>query len=634
MNIHEILLKYWGYSAFRPLQEDIIQSVLDGKDTLALLPTGGGKSLTFQVPAMAKEGICIVISPLISLMKDQVDNLKKKGINAGAIYSGMHKDEINLVLNNSRSGYNKLLYISPERLTTTIMRESIKRMKVNLLAIDEAHCISQWGYDFRPPYLRISEIREYLPGTPFLALTATATPIVVDDIVKKLQLKNASVFRKSFERKNLTYFVFHEEDKRRRILKIISKVNGAGIIYVRNRRQTKLMSDFLVKNGVPSTFYHAGLDTPERDKRQTAWMKEEKRVIVATNAFGMGIDKPNVRFVIHIDLPDSIEAYFQEAGRAGRDEKDAFAVLLYEKADVIDSRHNLASSYPEMKTIKDIYQALGNYLNIPVGSGRDSSSEFDISDFSSQYRFSPVIVYNTLKFLEKEGYIILNEAIHSPSRLFIKAGKEELYRFQVENVIFDPFLKTILRSYGGIFTEFVNIREEDLAKRCNMPPGEVKDNLKNLHQRGIVDYVPRPDKPRIIYAEDRMDARDLTLSAGNFSNRLKDASARLEAVISYAEKNHICRSEQLLRYFGEKNAARCGKCDVCIEANKAGLDDREFESLLKLIRPLLQTKPCDLNEISLSCAPVHEDKVLKAIQWLMDHEKIAMTSDRKYFWKE
>ncbi|HSN50872.1 MAG TPA: ATP-dependent DNA helicase RecQ, partial [Bacteroidales bacterium] len=498
MNIHQILQKYWGYPAFRPLQEDIIQSVLDGNDTLALLPTGGGKSLTFQVPAMAQEGICIVISPLISLMKDQVDNLKKKGINAAAIYSGMHQDEIDIALNNSRFGHNKLLYVSPERLTTPKMRDALKRMKVNLLAVDEAHCISQWGYDFRPPYLQIAEIREFLPGVPILALTATATPQVIEDIQDKLKFRKQNLFQKSFERKNLTYFVFHEEDKRHRILKIIEKVKGAGIIYVRNRRQTKEISDFLVKNGIPATFYHAGLDTPERDKRQTAWMKEEKRVIVATNAFGMGIDKPNVRFVIHIDIADSIEAYFQEAGRAGRDEKESFAVLLYEKSNILDARHNLSSAYPEIKLIRDIYQALGNYLKIPVGSGRDSSSDFDLADFSAQYRFSPIIVYNALKFLEKEGYLILNEAIHGPSRIFIKADKESLYRFQVENASFDPFIKTLLRSYAGILTEFSSIREEELAKRSNLSKEQVIDLLGKLHKREVLDYVPRAESPRII----------------------------------------------------------------------------------------------------------------------------------------
>ncbi len=634
MNIHQILQKYWGYPAFRPLQEDIIQSVLDGNDTLALLPTGGGKSLTFQVPAMANEGICIVISPLISLMKDQVDNLKKRGINAGAIYSGMHQDEIDIVLNNCRFGHNKLLYVSPERLTTPKMRDALKRFKVNLLAVDEAHCISQWGYDFRPPYLQIAEIREFLPGTPILALTATATSQVIEDIQVRLKFKKKNLFQKSFERKNLTYFVFHEEDKHRRILKIIEKVKGAGIIYVRNRRQTKEISDFLVKNNISSTFYHAGLDTPERDKRQNAWMKEEKRVIVATNAFGMGIDKPNVRFVIHIDLPDSIEAYFQEAGRAGRDEKESFAVLLIEKANILDARHNLTITYPDIKLIKDIYQALGNYLQIPVGSGRDSASDFDLSDFSAQYKFSPIIVYNALKLMEKEGYLILNEAIHAPSRIFIKADKESLYRFQVENVAFDPFIKTLLRSYAGILTEFSTIREEELAKRSNLSKEQVTEMLFKLQKREVLDYIPRTESPRIIFSEERLDAKDLMLSPVNYGERFREATRRLEAVIAYAETAHICRSEQLLRYFGESEPTRCGKCDVCIERNKIELNDLEFENVQKQIMPLLQRKPCDLEELVAAAAPLHEDKIIHAIQWLMDHEKIGMNSERKYFRKE
>ncbi|MGE5423737.1 MAG: RecQ family ATP-dependent DNA helicase, partial [Syntrophothermus sp.] len=513
-NIQQILLKYWGYSSFRPLQEEIILSVLEGKDTLALLPTGGGKSITFQVPAMATEGVCLVISPLISLMKDQIDNLKKKGINAAAIYSGMHQNEISLTLNDARFGHLNLLYVSPERLTSIKMQDALRRMKVSLIAVDEAHCISQWGYDFRPPYLKIAEIRQYLPGVPILALTATATPKVVEDIQQKLKFKQPNVFQKSFERKNLTYYVFHEEDKRRRILNIISKMKGIGVIYVRNRRETKAISDFLVKNRIASTCYHAGLAAPEREKRQNEWMREEKKVMVATNAFGMGIDKPNVRFVIHIDLPDSLEAYFQEAGRAGRDEKPAVAVLLYEQKDIIDVRENLEKQYPELKLIRNIYQALGNYLSIPVGNGKDFSIPFDLQDFAAQYKFQAVIVYNALKLLEKEGFLMLNEAIHQPSRIFIKTDKSSLYQFQVENPSLDPFIKTLLRSYAGIFTQFVSISEEELGRRNNLSAEKTAELLFLLQKRGILDYDQRSELPRIIFTEDRVEARDLTLSAG------------------------------------------------------------------------------------------------------------------------
>ena len=633
MTIHQILLKYWGYSSFRPLQEEIIQSVLNGRDTLALLPTGGGKSITFQVPAMAMDGLCLVITPLISLMQDQVGNLKKKGIRAAAIHSGMYAAEIDTALNNCRYGDNKLLYVSPERLTTDKMRDALKRIKVNLIAVDESHCVSQWGYDFRPPYLRIAEIRELLPSVPILALTATATPEVVVDIQSKLHFRSPNVFRKSFERKNITYFVFKEEDKHRRILNIIRKVKGPGIIYVRNRRQTKEIAEYLTRQGISATWYHAGLDPKERQKNQQAWIKETKQVIVATNAFGMGIDKPNVRFVIHIDLPDSIEAYFQEAGRAGRDEKPAFAVLLYEQADIIELRKNLDATYPELQKIKDIYQALGNYLKIPVGNGKDFMTEFDIGDFSENYNFPPIISYNALKFLEKEGFILLSEAVHTPSRVFIKTDKESLYRFQVENEFFDPFIKTLLRSYSGIFSKFSPIREEDIAKRTSLPVDKVIEILVRLSKLQVIDYIPRTENPRLIFTEDRIESKDLTLSPGYYKDRFLAAQKRIDAMIRYAESTHKCRSQALLTYFGESEARRCGKCDVCIQRNKIELTDLEFNSILKDIKPILQTKPCSMVELVEMVTSVSEDKVIRAIQWLLDNEKIEMTKDRQYIWR-
>ena len=616
------------------MQEEIIQSVLDGKDTLALLPTGGGKSITFQVPAMAKEGLCLVITPLISLMQDQVENLKKKSIRAGALHSGMYPAEMDTVLHNCRYGDNKLLYVSPERLTTEKFKDALRRMKVSLIAVDEAHCISQWGYDFRPPYLRIAEIREHLPNVPLLALTATATSEVIRDIQDKLHFPVQNVFRKSFERKNITYFVFKEEDKLRRILNIIKKVKGTGIIYLRSRRQTKEIAEFLTKQGIPAIHYHAGLDQKAREKNQQAWMRETKQVIVATNAFGMGIDKPNVRFVIHANLPDSLEAYFQEAGRAGRDEKRSYAVLLYEQADILEAQKNLDASFPELQKIRDIYQALGNYLKIPVGSGKDYMADFDISAFSEQYNFPSVIVYNSLRLLEKEGYLVLGEAVHSPSRIFIKTDKESLYRFQVENVFFDPFIKTLLRSYSGILTEFTSIREEEIAKRINLTTDKVTEFLVMLSKHQVLDYIPRTDNPRIIFTENRIETKDLSLSPEHYKLRLHEARKRMEAMIRYAESTHKCRSQALLNYFGETEARRCGKCDVCIERNKIELTDLEFNSILKDIKPLLKTKPCSLEELVLSASASGEDKVLRAIQWLFDNEKIAMNAERKYYWTD
>ncbi|HTX88989.1 MAG TPA: RecQ family ATP-dependent DNA helicase [Bacteroidales bacterium] len=634
MTLQQILLKYWGYPTFRTLQEEIIRSVLNGNDTLALLPTGGGKSLTFQVPALAQDGLCLVISPLISLMKDQVDHLKKRGIKAGAIYSGMHADEVDLVINNSRNGENKLLYVSPERLGMTKFRDALRKMKVSLIAVDEAHCISQWGYDFRPPYLRIAEIREHLPGVPLLALTATATPRVIEDIQDKLSFRRKNVFRKSFERKNLTYFVFEEEDKNRRILNIIQRVKGPGIIYARNRKQTKEIAGFLEKQKIRATYYHAGLGFRERTKNQNAWMTEEKPVMVATNAFGMGIDKPNVRFVIHVDLPDSLEAYFQEAGRAGRDEKRSYAVLLYEKSDILDAKRLLEIGYPEISVIRAVYQSLGNYFRLPLGSGRDASFSFDLGDFckACHNKFSSAVAFNSLKLLEKEGYLLLGEAVHTPSRIFIKADSETLYRFQVEQAFYDPFLKVILRSYSGVFSEFVTVSEEEIARRSGLTPDKVTEMLTKLQKLGILDYLPRTESPQLTYIEDRVDAKDVILSAATYKDRMREAAARLEAVIGYAASKNTCRSQALLAYFGEYEAARCGKCDVCIDRNKAELSELEMNAILDRIKPLLRSKPCTLEEMVAAAGPVAEDKVLHAIRWLTDTGKIKISGSNQYTW--
>lgn len=633
MTLQQILIQYWGYSSFRPLQEEIMRSVLEGRDTLALLPTGGGKSLCFQVPALALDGVCLVITPLIALMKDQVDNLKKRGIPAAAIHSGMHRDEIDIILGNCRFGKTKLLYISPERLTTEKMRESLRRMKVNLLVVDEAHCISQWGYDFRPPYLQIANIRQFLPGIPVLALTATATPRVVKDIQKKLEFKKENLFQKSFERKNLTYLVIKEEDKLNRLLKIVNKVSGSGIIYVRNRRQTKEIAGFLQKNRISTDFYHAGLDPKIRDQRQAAWINEEKRVMVCTNAFGMGIDKPNVRLVVHFDLPDSVEAYFQEAGRAGRDEKQAYAVLLFENADLINARHNLDVSFPELAIIRSVYQAMGNFFQIPVGSGKESQHDFDLTAFAEQYNLQPVIVINSLKFLEKEGLLMLNEAFQNPSRVHIKADKETLYRFQVEHEAFDHFIKTMLRSYSGILSDFIRISETELARRADLLPETVVENLRRLAKLQILDYIPQTDKPQVIYLQERFDTHDLFISPENYRDRLKDAEKRIEAMIRYATSTNKCRSKALLTYFGECQSKRCGKCDVCIERNKISLNEMELDTIISRIKPLLKTRAYTLEEIIEAAEPLDEDKVIRAIQWLVDNEHIRVDEDQKYRWR-
>lgn len=423
MNIHNILAKYWGYHSFRPLQEEIITSVLQGNDTLALLPTGGGKSVCFQVPALVQEGVCIVISPLIALMKDQVDNLQKKGISAIAITSAMHKREIDIAFDNCVYGNIKFLYLSPERLITPIAQARIQKMKVSLIAVDEAHCISQWGYDFRPSYLEIAKLRELQPKVPVLALTATATPEVVKDIQEKLRFKKANVLQKSFERKNLAYVVIGEEDKLSRLLKVVNNVGGTGVVYVRNRKKTQEVAAFLQKNKIPADFYHAGLTPGERSQKQDSWIKNKTRVIVATNAFGMGIDKPDVRFVVHLDLPDSLEAYFQEAGRAGRDEGKAYAVMLYNEADINDLKSNVEMSFPSVEEIRQTYQALANYYQLAVGSGEGAAFDFDISELCRNYKLEPVTVFNSIRFLEKEGYISATEAVYQPSRINFTLNK-------------------------------------------------------------------------------------------------------------------------------------------------------------------------------------------------------------------
>ncbi len=493
----KILLKYWGHPTFRPLQEDIILSVMAGKDTLALLPTGGGKSICFQIPALASKGVCIVITPLIALMKDQVENLKKKNIPAAAIYSGMHSNEIDMVLDNAIYGNLKFLYVSPERLETDLFKARLMQMQVNILAVDEAHCISQWGYDFRPPYLRIADIREIIKDTPVIALTATATPDVVKDIQEKLKFPEENAFKKSFERKNLAYWVIKSEDKYGNILRLLQKIQGCGIIYVRNRRKTREVAEFLKKNKISADYYHAGLDTRSRDKKQNDWVREKTRIMISTNAFGMGIDKPNVRIVIHIDIPDNLEAYFQEAGRAGRDEKDSFAFLVYDESDIINARKNLQSSYPPVETIKAIYKSMGNYFQLAEGSGKDITFDFDLKEFSEIYRFPPLIVYNSLKFLEKEGYITHNEALQRSSTLFFLFNNEDLYRFQVETPQFDKFIKLLLRLYSGLFSQFTPINENEIARGGNISTEQVKKYLNYLHQQGVADYVPVKTKPQL-----------------------------------------------------------------------------------------------------------------------------------------
>ncbi len=633
LTIHQVLTKYWGHSAFRPLQEDIINSVMAGKDTLALLPTGGGKSICFQVPGMVLEGTTLVVTPLIALMKDQVENLRSKGIPAEAIYSGMSPRETELAFNHVVHGTTKFLYLSPERLLTDKFRTALEHTKVSLIAVDEAHCISQWGYDFRPLYLRIAEIRQFLPAVPVIALTATATPKVVADIQQKLQFPEPNVFERSFERKNLAYVVFKEENKLERLLRVCNNVRGTGIVYVRNRRKTREIAEFLVRNGISADFYHAGLSPVDRENRQNSWKLNSIRVMVSTNAFGMGIDKPDVRFVVHMDLPDSPEAYFQEAGRGGRDEKKAYAVLLYEDADILDARHNLQLSYPDPEYIRNVYRALGNYLNLAPGTGRDTVHEFDILSFCNNYDFKPLVTFNALKFIEREGFIAMNEAMETHSRIVFNLRKDELYRFQVENALFDPIIKTILRSYGGVFTELTEISENELAARLSIGADVVKSLLSQLNKLEVLTYLPATDKPRITFLSELIRAEDLRISQQHYFDRKAEAEQRLEAVISYATEQNHCRSQLLIAYFGQKESPRCGICDVCVERNKANLSNLEFDNIVEMIKPLLKVGGCNIRQIVDACPRISEEKVINAVTWLTDNDKISVSDDGLFRWK-
>jgi ATP-dependent DNA helicase RecQ len=620
-----ILQQYWGYPNFRPLQEDIVDSVMAGKDTLALLPTGGGKSICFQVPAMAMEGLCLVITPLIALMKDQVAHLVDKGIPAAAIYSGMHPDALELAYNQAAYGRLKFLYVSPERLQTDAFIEALKRMKVCLLAVDESHCISQWGYDFRPPYLKIADIRPYMPKTPVLALTATATAKVVDDIQFRLGFKEKNVFQSSFERKNVTYNVYHEADKYgvlRRKLEAMKE--GSAIVYVRNRKRTQVISDWLNSVGISATFYHAGLDAKTRDERQELWMKGKVKVIAATNAFGMGIDKPDVRLVIHMDLPDSIEAYFQEAGRAGRDLKPSEAFLLVSPADVTKLQENLTQSFPELERIKLIYNALGNYFNIPVGAGENISYPFVISDFANRYDFSVVEVFHTLKILEKEGFLLLSDSFDEPSKVMIKASRDDIYGFQVNNPQYSELIKCMLRSLPGVHTDFVKINEEVLAKKTGLASDKVVEQLKKLETYRFLSYAPRNDKPQVLFLSEFVDTKHFGLSKENYYDRKKDAEERVKAVIDFVNNDEECRSVQLLRYFNEKTKKACGHCDVCLKQDQHCVP---YDLIEERVQSVMRETGQPMKDILSQCSDMEESQVLDAIRFLVDNDVLQYEKD-------
>lgn len=627
----QILKHYWGFDAFRALQPEIIQSIGEGRDTLGLMPTGGGKSLTFQVPALAMEGICLVVTPLIALMKDQVANLQRRGVKAMAIHSGLTRDEINVALDNCIYGGFKFLYLSPERLSTEMFLTKLPLLKVNILAIDEAHCISQWGYDFRPSYLKVAEVRALIPHVPVLALTATATPRVVDDIMDKLHFKTKNIFQKSFARSNLAYVVRYSEDKEEQLVRILKGVQGSGVVYVRNRKKTREYAELLLRNNIQAAWFHAGLKQEEKDRLQAGWTDDKIRVMVCTNAFGMGIDKPDVRVVVHMDAPDSLEAYFQEAGRAGRDGERAFAVLLWSNHDADKLKRSLESSFPEPDVIKRVYEALGNFFQIAVGHGMGLSCDFNMGAFCKAYQFNIVTVFNSLKILERAGYLEFSEDLEMGSRIMIIVERDALYRVQVANEDLDLLIKVLLRSYTGLFTEYVNIDEEMLAKRCNTSMQVVYEWLVRLGRMRIVKYIPRKKTPVVYWSQSREDLRYVTLPRAAYLDRKLDLTERIHHVIEYGSSNMICRSKLLLDYFGEGQLDNCGQCDVCLAKKKVALSADQFDHIKQAVQELLMVAPHSIDQI-LGTLKFQEELVEAVLRWLEDYGVIGQNPDGLLEW--
>ncbi|MCU0353077.1 MAG: RecQ family ATP-dependent DNA helicase [Cytophagales bacterium] len=626
-DIHAILKNHWGHDSFRPLQEDIIRSVLDGRDTLALLPTGGGKSVCFQVPALATEGVCVVVSPLIALMKDQVENLKKRGIEAAALYSGMTRRAIDITLDNCRFGGVKFLYVSPERLRTDIFIERFRGMNVNLLAVDEAHCISQWGYDFRPPYLEIAKLREWVPQIPIIALTATATPAVRNDIVDKLALRQPNVFAGSFARANLSYSVFEREDKERKMLEILQNVPGSSVVYVRSRKRTQEIAEWLNRQGIRAGHYHAGLTTEERAARQDDWLRGRTRVVVATNAFGMGIDKPDVRTVIHMDMPANLENYYQEAGRAGRDGAKAYAVALYHTTDLENMQAALAQSYPSVEMLRQVYQALANYFQVAVGSGLLAGHDFDFEAFCQTYKLPAQETFHAIRRLEEEGFVQLTEAFHNPSRIRFLVDKQALYAFQVANAAYDPLVKTVLRMYGGdVFNDFVAISEQKLAPYLQTDALTVERLLTHLHQTNLLLYEKQKDKPQLVFTTIRHDAARLPLDVPQLNWRKNRDTEKLEALVRYATDCRRCRTRQLTEYFGETDTPDCGICDVCVQ-KKRQRKTPDYEAYRRKILAALEIATPTVPELVRHLTANDPDTVVEIIREMADQNQLRLLAD-------
>ena len=624
---HQILLQYWGYSSFRPLQEEIIHSVCDGKDTLGLMPTGGGKSITFQVPALVMSGLCVVVTPLIALMKDQVDNLRRLGIKATAVHSGMTREEIILQLENCIFGEYKFLYVSPERLSTELFQSKLQAMNVCLLAVDESHCISQWGYDFRPSYMAIADIRKLLPHVPVLALTATATPEVVEDIQEKLHFRAKNVFRKSFSRPNLAYVVRHAEDKLQMLEHILTRVPGSVVVYVRNRKKTKEIAEFLRQKGFPADYFHAGLDYEVKTQRQNRWKNGECRIIVATNAFGMGIDKPDVRLVVHLDMPASLEEYYQEAGRAGRDGLKAYAVVICAGSDEKRLKKHFADEFPDKDFIRRVYEALGNYFQIAVGFGQDTAHDFEIEKFCSAFHFSIQQTHYALKLLDLSGYFDYVEENDSSSRLMFTVTRDELYRYLNQDPVIDTVLQTIFRSYTGLFADYVFISESTIASRSGLTQQEVYQTLVNLSKYHILRYIPEKKTPLIIYRRIRVEKQYVRLTPEAYEMRKERLGKRLEKVLEYLNDTDVCRARLLLSYFGEEAESDCGTCDVCLSRRRTPLMETDFQQIKTQLLAELTDEPLLPADFILR-HNLDQAKTFRVIRFLADEGTICIENGR------
>lgn len=625
---HKILRQYWGYDEFRPLQEDIIHSVFHNKDTLGLMPTGGGKSLTFQVPVMAMEGLCIVVTPLIALMKDQVDNLKDKGIKALSVYSGMTRQEILTTLENAIFGDYKFLYVSPERLATQLFLSKLKEMSVCLLVVDESHCISQWGYDFRPSYLKIAEIRQFIPEVPVLALTATATPEVIDDIQAQLNFREKNVFKKSFERKNLAYIVHTTENKQEELVRLFSRIRGSGIVYVRSRQKTKELSDFLNQQDLSADYYHAGLSDTDKNRKQKAWKENQTRIIVCTNAFGMGIDKPDVRIVVHTDLPNSIEEYFQEAGRAGRDGNKAYAIVLYNKTDSTKLKKRIKDEFPEREFMAHVYDSLAYFFQVAEGYGVGGMYDFNVQQFCRTYKLPLLPTHNALKILDLAGYIEYTDEIDNRSRLMFTVYRDELYQYEFDKK-YEQLINIVLRLYTGLFTNYATVNESEIAVRLDTSRTDVYEMLKVLDKRNIIDYIPHKKTPLIAYRQPRLDKKYLVIPRIVNEDRKARFEKRVNAMNHYAGQSEVCRSRLLLSYFGEKNLQDCGHCDVCKAKNKEPLSNNLFEKLSIHIRQLLMDgKEVSVEFIVDKLQQYPPEKVTDVIRFLADRGEIEMILDK------